>query len=498
MRLELSDNLLLFATCIGLYVSYRTVFHQLYAIKKEARTPKPPPSSPRPRELDPNAEDQIDAETLHTLSKSPNYELRNAAIKIFIDRAARSESRKLLLKDLRSVNSEKRHKAIKGLSLLLYVVDLNHSDRHQKRMHELEQSKETYQSLVTALINVQSEQNRPQREQAQSGARWMTKVPPSPILPLRRSPEEFELMRMLIYTLVNYKGNPIDPIGTALQAGLVSQWLANYPFPCALPGYSVANFKKSDVVTLCERGIYEMDDTLMSGLIRLLIKDRRAMKELQNAGLTTKTFKDDVRPCMRRRNWNLVDDMMIEVPMNVDEGPIGLERFRTVDTGANGPRIRSVERSHEENRLRRRHREAIVVADRDEPLSRENILQRQDSEMGVSPIGVLGELEGDDRRSQASTSSDESMPQLEDIPAGSINRHLNESPHSFRQRVIERQPWRGEGLGWTQDEHEVMFLGSAEGYETRRRFGNEIQGRRTETVHEDGINDPGNPSEIPD
>ncbi|RMZ83456.1 hypothetical protein DV737_g1553, partial [Chaetothyriales sp. CBS 132003] len=420
MHLELSDNLLLFATCIGLYVSHRTVFHQLYTIKEETRTPKPTPSPPRPRELDPNAEDQIDAETLHTLSKSPNYELRNAAIKIFIDRAVRPESRQLLLEDLRSVDLEKQQKAIKSLSLLLHDIDLDDSERHKKRRLELGQCKETYQSLVTALINVQSQHKRPQREAAKNGPTWMTKVPPSPILPLRRPPQESELMMLLTYTLINYKGDPIDPIGTALQAGLVSQWLANYPFPCALPDYSMANFKKSDVVTLFESSAYEADDALMSRLIGLLTKDPRAMKELRNAGLTTGTFKEDVRSCMRGRNWSLVDDRMMHVPTNVDEDPIGPGRFEAADTGPNGPRMRSVERSHEENRLRRRNREAIVMADR--------ILQRQDSGMGMSPITRPGEHEGDDRLSQASTSSDQSMPQLEDSPAGSVNRRLNGSP----------------------------------------------------------------------
>ncbi|RMD40031.1 hypothetical protein DV735_g5109, partial [Chaetothyriales sp. CBS 134920] len=338
MRLELSDSILLVATCIGLYVSFQKVIDQLWDIQAETIIlESSSPSLPRPRELDPNAEDQIDAETLHILSKSPNYELRNAAIKIFIDRAAQLEYRKLLLKDLRSLNPEKRQKAIKGLALLLYGVDLDDSERHRKRRLELGQCKETYQSLVTALINLQSEHKKsalPSQQQmrqqvAPPGPGWMATVPPSPIRPVRRSPQEFELMIMLTYMLGNYKTNPVDPIGAALEAGLVTNWLANYPFPCALPDYAGANFKKSDVVSLFEVSAYEQDDTLMSGLIALLTKDPRAMKELRNAGLTTSTFKEDVRSSMRRRNWDSVEDLILDVHMNIEPDSAGRERHRT-------------------------------------------------------------------------------------------------------------------------------------------------------------------------
>ncbi|RMZ79457.1 hypothetical protein DV738_g3409, partial [Chaetothyriales sp. CBS 135597] len=346
MRLELSDNILLLATCIGLYISFRAVFHQLSAIKEETRISQPWPTSPRPRELDPNAEDQIDAETLHILSKSPNYELRNAAIKIFIDRAAQVEFRRLLLKDLRSLNSGKRQKAIKGLALLLYGVDLDDSERHKKRRLELGECKETYKSLVTALINLQSEHKRspPQQQQQQpqteptgqssDGPGWMAKIPPSPIRPLRRSPQEFELMIMLTYMLGNYKSNVVDPLGTALQAGLVSKWLANYPFPCTLPEYSGANFKKSDVVSLFEAGAYDTDDTLMGGLISLLTRDPRGMKELRNAGLTTSTFREDVRTSIRRGDWGLVEDMILDVHMNIRPASAGRERPGTSSAAA--------------------------------------------------------------------------------------------------------------------------------------------------------------------
>jgi hypothetical protein len=44
------------------------------------------------------------------------------------------------------------------------------------------------------------------------------------------------------------------------------------------------------------------------------------------------------------------------------------------------------ERSAEEDNMRRRHREAIVVAERGTPLTRENILQRQNSRVGLMPL----------------------------------------------------------------------------------------------------------------
>jgi hypothetical protein len=44
------------------------------------------------------------------------------------------------------------------------------------------------------------------------------------------------------------------------------------------------------------------------------------------------------------------------------------------------------ERSAEEDNMRRRHREAIVVAERGTPVTRENILQRQNSRVGLMPL----------------------------------------------------------------------------------------------------------------
>ena len=467
MPFDLSDNLLLLATCIGLYISYYTIKNTLQDVKDATRVPEPVPNQPKPRQLDPNAEDNIDAKTLRTLSRSPNVEVRNAAIKIFIARAAKLKTRIPLLRDLRSLNHERRENAINGLWLLIYGVDLNDVVGNGRRQQEL-QNGETYENIVRALVNLLPEHKRVLK--GKMTGRWALEVPPSPIRPIRRPAHEFSLLIMLTFLMASAQnifdndGNRRDPVGVALEAGLVTEWLVGYPFPCSLPEYERGNFKKSDVVSLFENVAYANDDNLMSGVMGMITRSPRGMKELRKAGLTTSTFKEDVKSLRRRRSYERQDDETDIMMVGGEDTAGALSRWRAVDATGNGPRPRSLERSHEEDRLRRRHREAVVVADRGEPLSRENILQRADSEAGIMHGGFLGGGDEDEEReSLMSFSEDNSMPSLEEP----IDRSLNESPQSYRSRISARRRSQNHS---SRGETIPNNLGNPQGPERRASF----------------------------
>jgi len=71
----------------------------------------------------------------------------------------------------------------------------------------------------------------------------------------------------------------------ALSAGLVTRWLAKYPFPCALPENSGFNFKKADVARLCDRSAWLSDDPLIADIVLEVLQFSLGRKQMRDAGL---------------------------------------------------------------------------------------------------------------------------------------------------------------------------------------------------------------------
>lgn len=206
----------------------------------------------------------------------------------------------------------------------------------------------------------------------------------------------------------------------ALRAGLVSRWLAKYPFPCALQENAKYGFKRSDVARLCERSSWGTDDPLMADIVKDVMAYLPGRREMLDAGLrgvsnyvqnvggsdgwtprwhASYDDDDDEDDYVEDDDENDEEDHDVLMTNGEDTAGVPLEHAQTgweerLLPVHNSARPRSVERSQEEEHLRRRHREAIVVADRGAPLRRENILQRENSQFGLRPMNGVSEVEG--------------------------------------------------------------------------------------------------------
>jgi hypothetical protein len=202
----------------------------------------------------------------------------------------------------------------------------------------------------------------------------------------------------------------------ALQAGLVTKWLANYPFPCSQPENSSFNYKRSDIARLFDRVAWMSDDPAMENIVFSIMQYPMGRKQMRQVGLSASNVREKVNDDHRERdswNWDSpgwvdgdggAEDEDNDVRMVNGEDTAGVvpvpdgltlwdEPMGRPTTRA-GARLRSAERSQEEEHLRRRHREAIVVAERGAPLTRENILQREDSQI-LQPMNGVSDVEGE-------------------------------------------------------------------------------------------------------
>ncbi|KAF3398242.1 hypothetical protein F1880_005631 [Penicillium rolfsii] len=199
-------------------------------------------------------EDVLKLNTLLTLSENTSYDLRSSALRIISERSLREQSRDLLLEDLTGKNKKSRDKALTALFFLV-------SDRALSKATALPylQDLKTFTALTTCLCNFIEEHTDP----------WSTTI--SPILPKTRPLGENKAIEILWILL---PGN----VSTALEAGLVSRWLTNYPFPCV-----VDKNRKEDVVILVKT--WWSDDEIMSNIFDVLTDHPEAKKQLREHGL---------------------------------------------------------------------------------------------------------------------------------------------------------------------------------------------------------------------
>ncbi|KAL2436759.1 hypothetical protein ABEF95_014081 [Exophiala dermatitidis] len=434
-----SNRALLVVLLVGLGTAIYTVPRLLRRVKDEAKAPQPEPP-PAPKRLQKDSENSLKIETLRTLADGYSHELRTSAVKIVASRTARSSTKSLLLRDLASKDYNRRDNAINGLWMILYHPSLNGNNNGGGKVMTEFHDAETATATVRALINVLPLHNindhQPEAEASavpnDSQRKKKLAVPPSPVRPAHRPAHEVSLL-IILNNILSYSARrmarPIsgnEAMEAALDAGLVTRWLANYPFPCALAekenlGF---NFKKSDVARLFDRMAWLTDDLLMADIVLEVMQCPRGRKEMRAVGLSTSRYREND---LGRRggsypsasNWDLPgwvtaaqqdeennrtdddvhmvggEDTAGVIIEDVNEGgPQYQPLSREGDGGGGGLRPRSMERSQEEEHLRRRHREAIVVADPGAPLRRENILQRANSQQILQPMNGTSEVEG--------------------------------------------------------------------------------------------------------
>lgn len=215
-------------------------------------------------------------------------------------------------------------------------------------------------------------------------------LPPSPVLPARRHPQERNLLLVLIQLLeiekveIALSTEEVDKVEMALSAGLVSRWLYRYPFPCNL-----ASPQQQDIVAFLRLQAWGSDDPLMAKLVHIITSVPSGLKELREFGLTKITSF---------HNYWHGGDWYAERPSTCSDDVVMAGGEDTAGvlpaTSPNGPEQRpgsSWSRRHpildsqSYDTQRRRRREAMVLSDGDGPLTEGNILQRENSQAALVP-----------------------------------------------------------------------------------------------------------------
>jgi hypothetical protein len=172
-------------------------------------------------------------------------------------------------------------------------------------------------------------------------------------------------------------------ISTALEAGIVSRWLTNYPFPCA-----VDKNRKEDVVILMKA--WWSDDEIMSNIFEALYRDAEGKRQLRQHGLMASVMEededdgeqDDEHDDEADDEHDDEDDHEHEYDHNSyddhDEAADGdVWMVDGEDTAGPIRHISSrVRFSAADQALRRRRREAMVLSEGGRPLGHEDIIQR--------------------------------------------------------------------------------------------------------------------------
>ncbi|KIV90229.1 hypothetical protein PV10_07557 [Exophiala mesophila] len=446
-----SDRLLWVTVLIGLSTAYFSIPRLLNRVKDASRAPPLDAAVAPARQLQKDSENSLKIETLRTLVDGHSFDIRTSAIKIVASRTVRSETvKKLLLRDLASDDFDRRDNAINSLSMLLWHPALDggissafnsvaaidavisalihmlplHQRNSNGRTNVDDSDKNNGESNDKGITNnMKNPQSRPSRPSRRI-------LPPSPLRPLHRPSHETALLKILT-TILRQVTMGVDASGADLSPvirRMITDWLAHYPFPCSLPEYANFNYKKRDVMRLFI--LMPGEDPVMAEIFKELQKYSGLLRPLRDAGLLGHPPMSDYSSggC-RQYQWNVQPwfDEDNDVHMTDGEdtageasggevGTTGSAAGSAADVDSGGDRdgegdhtnhggdtpswslgptaARAGERSLEEEHLRRRHRQAIVVAERGTPLSRDNILQREDSRVGLQPM-ASGSAEGE-------------------------------------------------------------------------------------------------------
>ncbi|KAJ5246994.1 Armadillo-like helical [Penicillium chermesinum] len=280
-------------------------------------------------------EEALKLDTLLKLSESTSHDLRAAALRIISERSTKGETRDILLADLSSKNKTRRGKAINALHFLVSNRALSRTSVCT-RLRDLP----TYTALVNCLCNFLDEHVE------------ITSNTLSPILPRTRPLGEKKAIQILNSLLP-------ENIPCALEAGVVSQWLTRYPFPCVT---NADPSRRRDLFMLMKT--WWADDAVMSSIFSTLTSHPDGIRQLRKHGLMGSMIEEE--------NDQDDDDGDSDVWMVDGEDTAGTSG--TFGSFRSAPRPQ--ESSLEEQALRRRRREAMVLSEGGRPLGRDDIIQR--------------------------------------------------------------------------------------------------------------------------
>ncbi|CAG7972478.1 unnamed protein product [Penicillium nalgiovense] len=257
------------------------------------------------------------------------------ALRIISERSTKGDTRDLLLEELASRNKVQQRRALNALNFLVSNRALTRTSICS-RLADIP----TFTAIINCLCNLLEEHVE------------KTSTTNSPILPKTRPMGEKKALNILNVLLP-------ENIPGALEAGIISRWLCRYPFPCAVAEPS----RRRDVVILMKT--WWSDDVVMSSIFSSLSSHPDGIKQLRKHGLMGSMIEENDHD---DDDDDDDDDGDSDVWM-VDAGDAGGSFGRT-------PSRRLQEGSPEEQALRRRRREAMVLSDGGRPIGNDDIIQR--------------------------------------------------------------------------------------------------------------------------
>ncbi|XHG02750.1 hypothetical protein AWENTII_006088 [Aspergillus wentii] len=325
MATHLNDSLLWLCLGVSLFFAVRGIATDLRRVRDLTEIKH---VEKEDKMISEGTEDALKLDTLLKLSQSTSYDLRAAALRIISERSTKGSTRDLLLQDLASKHQGRRSKALSAMHFLV-------SNRALSRTSVCARLKDlpTYNALVDCLCNFLEEHTEETCDTV------------SPILPKTRPLGERKALNTINIILP-------ENIPAALEAGIISRWLSKYPFPCAMSETS----RRQDVVILMKTWWY--DDTVMSSIFGTLSSHPDGAKQLRKHGL--------MGSVMEENDHDDEDYAGSDVWMVDGEDTAGMSQY-------SGRRLQ--ERSPEEQALRRRRREAMVLSDGGRPLGNDDIIQ---------------------------------------------------------------------------------------------------------------------------
>jgi hypothetical protein len=211
----------------------------------------------------------------------------------------------------------------------------------------------------------------------------------SPVLPKTRPQGEKKALNTLNIILG-------ENIPAALEAGVVSRWLAKYPFPCAAQDES----RRRNVIPLMKT--WWADDAVMSSIINTLSSHQEGEKQLRKYGFMDSRISENTHVIYNDDDGDDDGD---------DGGGDGDSDVWVIDGEETpGPTAwlgrRMQEGSAADQALRRRRREAMVFSEGGRPLGRDDIIQphrngREDEDLENELEQLIEEVNREDEEEAA-------------------------------------------------------------------------------------------------
>ena len=273
----------------------------------------------------------------------------------------------------------------------------------------------TYKAIVDCLCNM-----LPQAQIAEEKSSFRTQ------------PE-----RNAIYVLHHILGFDIPK---ALAVGVISRWLVQYPFG----GVGASKYKKKKtIMEILETGSYYRDSDFgrtMYAMLYCMSRTSLLRKEMVEHGLLDVPKGNEIPVSLkspRREQWmwthHMQDDWdMLEAPPSTRS-----QTDRTRSGTLDGRSIRPREESFEEQALRRRRREAMVLGEVGRPIERADIIERDTAAL-------------DGFRSQGMASLDEEQEEVSEQPVAAVaDEDVEEELELLVEEIVQADSMRTGGWwGW--------------------------------------------------